>query len=88
MSDYTPDTGKVRTAYIHGVGGTTWYEGKADALLKQFDRWLAEVKAQAWEEGYISGTVDTHRNEVSKGNPYRQGQNTTGNGIDATRRRN
>lgn len=44
---YTPDTGKVRTAYVHGIGGTTWYQGKAEMLLKQFDRWLAEVKAQA-----------------------------------------
>ena len=35
---------------------------------------LQTAKAQAWEEGYISGTVDTHRNEVSKGNPYRQGE--------------
>ena len=60
MSDYTPTTEEVREL--------------APLTEEEFDRWLAEVKAQAWEEGYISGTVDTHRNEVSKGNPYRQGE--------------
>ena len=74
MSDYIPDTGKVRTAYIHGVGGTTWYEGKADALLKQFDRWFAEVKAQAWEEGYRDRAIDIVRDGITA-NPYRQGEN-------------
>lgn len=58
MSDYIPDTGKVRTAYIHGVGGTTWYEGKADALLKQFDRWLFEVTEDAFDAGYKAGLSD------------------------------
>ena len=72
-SPYTPDTGKVRTAYIHGVGGTTWYKGKADALLKQFDRWLAEVKAQAWEEGYAHGNADAFTEaRLDRDNPYRQ----------------
>ena len=70
-SPYTPDTGKVRTAYIHGVGGTTWYKGKADALLKQFDRWLAEVKAQAWEEGSQAG-YDLAMGVSNAPNPYRQ----------------
>ena len=60
---YTPNSEEVKTAWCMLT--------HAD---ESFDRWLAEVKAQAWEEGYISGTVDTHRNEVSKGNPYRQGE--------------
>ena len=82
-SPYTPDTGKVRTAYIHGVGGTTWYKGKADALLKHFDRWLAEVKAEAWEEGQLAlleymgvplyhSKGDEPRNPKQPRNPYRQ----------------
>lgn len=35
-----------------------------------FDRWLAEVKAQAWDEGYVTSACDiiTH----STPNPYRQ----------------
>lgn len=58
MSDYTPDTGQVRTAYIHGVGGSTWYQGKAEMLLKQFDRWLFEMQEDAWDRGYQAGIVD------------------------------
>lgn len=65
MSDYTPTTDRVRADYIHGVGGTTWYEGKADAIGSVFDCWLAEVKAQErkaererikqrlWDDGYL-----------------------------------
>ncbi len=34
----------------------------------EFDRWLAEVKAEAWEEGYGSVTIKTLPN------PYRQGE--------------
>lgn len=76
MSDYTPDTEKVRTAYIHGVGGTTWYEGKAEALLKQFDRWLAEVKADAWEKGHRSRLRMYENDNFAslQENPYRQGE--------------
>lgn len=55
---YTPNTGKVRTAYLHGVGGSTWYEGKAEMLLKQFDRWLFEMQEDAWDRGYQAGVVD------------------------------
>ena len=61
MSAYTPTTEEVRT----------WLED--ENLVAEFDRWLAEVKAQAWEEGLTSAF------EVSWGtrpaNPYRQGEN-------------
>ena len=67
---YTPSTRRVRAAYVHGVGGSTWYEGKAESLQKDFDRWLAEVKAEAWEEGYDSGAVRNYMD--SPANPYRQ----------------
>jgi hypothetical protein len=35
----------------------------------EFDRWLAEVKAQAWEEGYNAKWVETYFYD----NPYRKG---------------
>lgn len=47
MSDYTPTTEEVRKAYLSLRGGITWYEGKAETIDAQFDRWLADVKAQA-----------------------------------------
>lgn len=50
MSDYTPTTEEVRKAYLSLRGGITWYEGKAEAIDAQFDRWLAGVKADAYDK--------------------------------------
>ncbi len=57
MTDYTPTTEEVWRAYIN------WEYGGAGI---EFDRWLAEVKAQAWQEGYESVTITT------VANPYRE----------------
>lgn len=46
-NEYVPGTSRVRVSYVNYVGGTTWYEGKADALVAQFDRWLAKVERKA-----------------------------------------
>lgn len=72
---YTPTTEEVRTAFIHGVGGSTWYRGKAEALLKQFDRWLFEMQEDAWDRGYQAGVVDFAIE--GSANPYRQGEEHT-----------
>ena len=37
----------------------------------EFDRWLNEVKAQAWDEGYVAG-ADPHCGSQAL-NPYRKG---------------
>jgi len=71
MSDYTPSTRRVRAAYVHGVGGSTWYEGKAESLQKDFDRWLAEVKADAWDEGWLHNVDDRIWSSLHD-NPYRE----------------
>ena len=49
MSAYTPTTEQVREWALHGFGdykdlGGDW-----------FDRWLQQVKAEAWEEGARAG---------------------------------
>ena len=54
MSDYTPTTEEIKDALPSG------------RLYAQFDRWLAEVKAQAWEEGWHAKDTDV--------NSYRQGE--------------
>jgi len=73
MSDYTPTTWTVRSAWAslaedeQNVG--------YDAAAAEFDRWLAEVKAAAWDEGRSAGRED----QRTKGqfirfvaeNPYR-----------------
>jgi hypothetical protein len=62
MSGYTPTTEEVRTGY-----STATYDD--DKAGEEFDRWLAEVKAQAWEEGYNAKWVETYFYD----NPYRKG---------------
>ena len=63
MTDYTPTTEEVRDKYA------SW----SDAY-PEFDRWLAEVKAQAWEAGYVSGSFDEHEGSPYTNNPYLRGE--------------
>ena len=81
--DYTPTTEEIRHGYVgkqavcinHGdwITKDQWAEFGAE-----FDRWLAEVKAQAWEEGQssmkkvLSVWPKQHHLPI---NPYRQGEN-------------
>ena len=67
MTDYTPTTEEVRSYFM----GSSFSRGE------QFDRWLAEVKAQAWEEGYFEDhnmTPSARRIMNKMLNPYRQGK--------------
>jgi len=81
VSDYTPTTEEVRNSYA------SW----SDAY-PEFDRWLAEVKAQVWDEAERRGR-DNERalmmcqaqlrpsnSAVLIKNPYRQGEGS-GNGA-------
>jgi hypothetical protein len=61
MSDYTPTTDKIREAWIEYKCMT-----ECDECPKEFDRWVAEVKAEAWNEG-----VAAHRRYDYPENPYR-----------------
>jgi hypothetical protein len=55
VSDYTPTTEEVRSY--------------SNYIPEEFDRWLAEVKAKAWEEGYNAKWAETWFED----NPYRKG---------------
>ena len=57
MSDYTPTTEEVRNQWAC----------EPDEYA-EFDRWLASVKAEAWDEGYA---VDRRFNAPTP-NPYRE----------------
>ena len=72
MSDYTPTTEEVRNDYLCSLS-TTELWNDADG---RWDRWLLEVKAQAWEEGWSTGRdVWTARDATAENmNPYRQGE--------------
>ena len=73
---YTPTTEEVREVYqcrLIKVGDNRFQlidQVEADA---EFDRWLAEVKAQAWEEGCSWGVSNFHILKASyKTNPNRE----------------
>ena len=62
VSDYTPTTEEVRESYVLMQRCISYPNPEAE-----FDRWLAEVKAQAWQEGW-----DTKPPYQEINNPYRQ----------------
>ena len=83
MTDYTPTTEEVRNDYMCALSTTEIHDAEA-----QFDRWLAEVKAEAVIElvARIEAAVillgddditPTGRRMISKVlNPYRQGESS------------
>ena len=72
MSNHTPTTERVREEYA-----TRMAPHLDHARAEAFDRWLANVKAEAWDAGFAAG-VNTdmgdyeHPPEV-RANPYRNG---------------
>lgn len=65
MSDYTPTTKAIRRGYSR-VGSSRQQREEA------FDRWLAEIKAEVWEEGLYAGAADNYFGYPD--NPYRHGE--------------
>lgn len=65
MSEYTPTTEEVRNDWASGIDPA--------GRRAEFDRWLAEVKAQAWEEGQ-DAELERLAEEPPRPNPYRQGE--------------
>jgi hypothetical protein len=68
MSEYTPTTKRVREVYA-----------LFDEDEDEFSRWLAGVKAQAWDEGAMYAAVECNAIEdesepwIATGeNPYRE----------------
>ena len=87
MSDYMPTTENVRRAWAWWrkpmMGNKDYYpdeESLFEVTDLELDRWLDEVKAEAWEEGYESAALRIPEgvwHDVAAphpGNPYRQEQ--------------
>lgn len=56
MSEYTPTTKVVRGAYLDS---DRWYDGSIRrGADDEFDRWLNQVKADSYLEGYERGRED------------------------------
>ena len=83
MNDYTPNTESVREsiAYLakyHAKG----QHCDADLVVVesevqgQFDRWLAEVQANAWDEGFKTSVRTNFHDRMPRlaDNPYRKEQ--------------
>lgn len=71
---YTPTTEEVRESYVLMQKCSAYPNPDAE-----FDRWFAEVKAQAWEEGYSTGLIEefdkvTFNPYGYAQYPYRQGE--------------
>ena len=63
----TPSTGLMRdiyTAYVAEHSNDSWEE-----LFEEFDRWLNEVKAEAWADGAADGVYGRTGLDVTP-NPY------------------
>ena len=76
----TPDIPELRAAFLMSchLNGVT--DGAEDA----FNRWLADIRAEAWDEGYSAGgddeafnsrglSSDPNADECPHENPYRRG---------------
>lgn len=73
MSDYRPTTQEVRTSYGAAV---TFPTMSLPERRRAFDRWLEQVKAEAWDEGFADGVNhdlgDWENAPSIIKNPYRQ----------------
>lgn len=71
MSDYTPTTEVIR----HALAFPRERLGEPRPIKPEaFDRWLEQVKAEAWEEGHHAGQHNEHEHRPRRvmTNPYRQ----------------
>ena len=70
--EYVPDTNEVREAYIWQDYEACYY-GPYSRDGEEFDRWLAKVKAEVWDEGETDGRINSteHRPSRKMTNPYR-----------------
>ena len=82
MSDWTPTTEQVRNGYRYDPEDDYYNPlqagANAERNARDFDRWLEQVKAEAWDEGYTSGRSNAMRRMSDEPkapltrNPYRQ----------------
>ena len=71
MTERTPPTGTIRNAFAkaHPFPHTTDIEER----YAEFDRWLNEIRAEAWQEGAESAFYDPEIRDLVDypENPYR-----------------
>ena len=67
MSDYVPTVGELLQAYVEASGASMAQESYYAEQVAEFERGIARIKAEAWDEGFRAGR-NGHSPYV---NPYR-----------------
>lgn len=60
MNEYLPTTDEVRDAYDY----KQWLGVEDESRVAEFDRWLEQVQAEAWKEGYVAGFLKAMGGEL------------------------
>ena len=68
MRDYVPTVGELRQAYVEASGASMAQESYYAEQVAEFERGIARIKADAWDEGFRAGR-NGHSPYV---NPYRE----------------
>lgn len=75
MSDYVPTVGELRKAYVEASGATVAQESYYAEQVAEFERGIARIKAEAWDEGAATGSdvgADAIILNPMHANPYRE----------------
>ena len=65
---YVPTVGELLQAYVEASGASMAQESYYAEQVAEFERGIARIKAEAWDEGYAAGQTD---DEFEATNPYR-----------------
>lgn len=57
MSEYTPTEGQMLTAWLIASGASRMHGAQRERAHAEFDRFLARIKANAWDEGRASAGI-------------------------------
>ena len=69
MSERVPTERDLRQAYVEASGASMAQESYYAEQVAEFERGIARIKAEAWDEGYAAGQTD---DEFEAANPYRE----------------
>ena len=74
MRDYVPTVGELRQAYVEASGASMAQESYYAEQLAEFERGLARIKAEAWDEGQVAGVDNAFARTLTRvrPNPYRE----------------
>ena len=67
--NYTPTESDLRQTYVEASGASMAQESYYAEQVEEFERGIARIKAEAWDEGYAAGQTD---DEFEATNPYRE----------------